>query len=80
LSISQPRDTSLPADLSTARWWLWEELSNWILFSYDLKKMYVGPAGVERRWAEKCDYTAFYDDWDAGMRPILEGPRRGQMY
>jgi hypothetical protein len=67
------QNTPLPANLSTARWWLYGTLDEWILFSYELKKMYVGPDGTERPWVETCDYSAFYDDWEAGLQHVLRG-------
>jgi hypothetical protein len=56
-------DTALPKDLSTSWWWLYLEShrdkQEWYLFSYKEKKMFMGPEGVERRFAASADFTEF---------------------
>ena len=59
--------TSLPPVLSASPWWLfhkYDKPEDWFLFNYKDKKMFAGPDGVERRFAESCDYSEFYDDWE----------------
>jgi hypothetical protein len=59
--------TSLPPVLSTSPWWLYrkyDRLEDWFLFNYRDKKMYAGPNAIERRFAQSCDHTDFYDQWE----------------
>lgn len=66
--------TSLPLVLPTSPWWLYRNYvrpEEWFLFNYQDKKMYAGPNAIERQFAQSCDHTEFYDDWERKTEPPI---------